>query len=110
MKTYHVQIMDEALDDMVEIKNYIKYTLKEPQIADEHIDAFLAEIDKLKDTASIYEEFDKELVGEENIRKINVKNYLIFYSTDENNFLVNVIAVFYGMSNWQIKIKKRIKN
>ena len=48
------------------------------------------------------------MVGKDNIRKINVKNYMIFYSTDEINCLVQVIAVFYGMSNWQTKIKKII--
>lgn len=110
MKTYNVQIIDEALNDMSEISNYIRYNLKEPKIADEHIDAFLNEIDNLKNTADIYELLDKDIVGEDNIRKINVKNYMIFYNTDESNLLVQVIAVFYGMSNWQIKINKRITN
>lgn len=96
--------MDEALEDMITIKDYIKYTLKEPKIADEHIDAFLNEIDALKDTANIYELLDEK----DNIRKINVKNYMIFYTTDESSNLVQVIAVFYGMSNWRTKIKKRI--
>ena len=108
MKRYNVQIMDDALDDMSEISDYIKYKLKEPKIANEHIEAFLNEIDKLKNNADIYELLDKSIVGEENIRKINVKNYIIFYNIDESNFLVQVIAVFWGMSNWQTKIKKRI--
>lgn len=108
MKTYNVQIMDEALEDMLSIKHYIKYTLKEPKTSDEHIDAFLNGIDNLKDTASIYEPIDKEIVGKDNIRKINVKNYMIFYTTDEINCLVQIIAIFYGMSNWKAKLKKRI--
>lgn len=94
MKTYNVQIMDEALADMFEISNYIRYKLKEPKIADEHINAFLNRIDDLKNTADLYELIDKEIVSEDNIRKINVKNYMIFYNTDENNLLVQVIAVF----------------
>ena len=106
MKTYNMKIMDDALEDMITIRDYIKYTLKEPKIADEHIDAFLNGIDTLKDTANIYELLDEK----DNIRKINVKNYMIFYTTDESNCLVQVIAVFYGMSNWQTKIKKRIVN
>ena len=110
MRTYNVKIMDDALEDMIEIKNYIKYTLKEPIIADEHIDAFFNGLDDLKDTADIYELLDENIVGKDNIRKINVKNYMIFYNTDESNSLVQVIAVFYGMSNWQTKIKKRIVN
>ena len=102
--------MDDALEDMFTIRNYIKYTLKEPKIADEHIDAFLDGIDTLKDTANIYELLDESIVGKHNIRKINVKKYMIFYTTDDNNCLVQVIAVFYGMSNWQTKIKKRTIN
>lgn len=110
MNTYNVKIMDEALEDMSAIRDYIKYTLKEPKIAEEHIDAFIEGIDTLEDTADIYKLLDENIVGKEKIRKINVKNYLIFYTTDESNYLVQVIAVFYGMSNWQTKIKKRITN
>lgn len=106
MRTYNVKIMDDALEDMITIRDYIKYNLKEPKIADEHIDAFLNGIDTLKDTADIYELLDEK----DNIRKINVKNYMIFYTIDENKCLVQVIAVFYGMSNWQTKIKRRIVN
>ena len=108
MKTYNVKIMDDALDDMFAIKYYINNTLKEPKIADEHIDAFLNGIDSLTYSANAYELLDENMVGKDNIRKINVKNYMIFYSTDEINCIVQVIAVFYGMSNWQTKIKKRI--
>lgn len=61
MKTYNVKIIDDALEDMIAIRDYIKYTLKEPKIADEHIDAFLNRIDALKDTANIYELQDKIL-------------------------------------------------
>ena len=56
--------------------------------------------------SDIYELLDEK----DNIRKINVKNYMIFYTIDENKCLVQVIAVFYGMSNWQTKIKRRIVN
>ena len=109
MRTYNVQIMDDALEDMIAIKHYIKYTLKEPKIAEEHIDAFINGIDDLKNTANIYKLLDEDIVGEDNIRGINVKNYIIFYTTDESNCLVQVIAVLYGMSNWQNTIKKRVK-
>ena len=110
MRTYNVKIMDDALDDMLTIRDYIKYTLKEPRIADEHINAFLEGIDNLKDTANIYELLDESIIGKDKIRKINVKNYMIFYVVDEDNCIVQVIAAFYSMSNWQTKIKKRATN
>ena len=107
MNKYNVKILDEAKDDIKEIIIYIKKKLKEPEIAKQHSKAFKEEISKLKDTADIYNVIDNEITGKSDIRKINVKNFMIFYRIIEKIKEVQIIAVYYSGSNWQKNIKYR---
>lgn len=93
MNKYNVKILDEAKDDIKEIIIYIKTKLKEPEIAKKHSKAFKKEISKLKDTADIYNVIDNEITGKSDIRKINVKNFMIFYRIIEKTKEVQIIAV-----------------
>ena len=107
MNKYNVKILDEAKDDIKEIIIYIKTKLKEPEIAKQHSKAFKEEISKLKDNADIYNIIDNEITGKSDIRKINVKNFMIFYRIIEEIKEVQIIAVYYSGSNWQKNIKYR---
>ena len=107
MNKYNVKILDEAKDDIKEIIIYIKTKLKEPGIAKQHIKAFKEEIAKLKENADIYNVIDNEITGKSNIRKVNVKNFMIFYRIIEKTKEVQIIAVYYSGSNWQKNIKIR---
>lgn len=107
MNRYNVKILDEAKDDMKKIIIYIKTKLKEPEIARQHRNAFKEEISKLKDTAEIYNVIDNKTTGRSDIRKINVKNFIIFYRIINEIKEVQIIAVYYSGSNWQKNIKYR---
>lgn len=107
MNKYNVKILDEAKDDMKKIIIYIKTKLKEPEIAKQHSKAFKEEILKLKDTADIYNVIDNEITGKSDIRKINVKNFMIFYKIIEEIKQVQIIAVYYSRSSWQKNVKYR---
>ena len=107
MNKYNIKILDEAKDDMKEIIMYIKTKLKEPEIAKQHSKAFKKEISKLKDVANIYNVIDNEITGKSDIRKINVKNFMIFYRIIEEIKEVQIIAVYYSRSNWQKRLKYR---
>ena len=107
MNKYNIKILDEAKDDMKEIIMYIKTKLKEPEIAKQHRKAFKEEISKLKDVANIYNVIDNEVVGKSDIRKINVKNFMIFYRIIEEIKEVQIIAVYYSRSNWKKILKYR---
>lgn len=107
MKKYNIKILDEAKDDIKKIIMYIKIKLKEPEIAKQHSNAFKEEISKLKDTADIYNVIDNKITGKSDIRKINVKNFMLFYRIIEEIREVQIIAVYYSRSNWQKNIKYR---
>lgn len=107
MNKYDVKILDEAKDDIKEIVIYIKTKLKEPEIAKQYSKAFKEEISKLKDNADAYNVIDNEITGKSDIRKINVKNFMIFYRIIERIKEVQIIAVYYSRSNWHKNIKYR---
>lgn len=107
MKNYKIQILEDAKEDIKEIIAYIKNKLKEPEIAKQHKKAFKDAIKELKDTASIYNVIDEETIEIKNIRKINVKNFMIFYRIIDNENIVQIIAVYYAKSNWRDKLKLR---
>ena len=104
---YSIRILEEAKEDMKKIIIYIKTKLKEPEIAKQHSKAFKEEILKLQDTADIYKTINSEIVGESDIRKINVKNFIIFYRIIDKVNEVQIIAVLYSGSNWHKNIKYR---
>lgn len=105
MSKYSVKIFDEAKDDIKRIIKYIKVRLKEPKIAKQHSEVFKKEILKLKDMADIYSTIDNEISGKTNIRKVNVKNFMIFYRIIDEIKEVQIIAVYYSGSSWQKNIK-----
>ena len=92
---------------MKKIIIYIKTELKRPEIARQHRKAFREEISKIKDIANIYNIIDNEITGKSDIRKINVKNFMIFYRIIKDIKEVQVIAVYYAGSNWQKNVKYR---
>lgn len=107
MNKYNVKILDEAKDDIKEIIIYIKTKLKEIESAKQYSKAFKKEISKLENTANVYSVIDNEITGKSDIRKINVKNFMIFYRIIEEIKEVQIIAVYYSGSNWQKNIKYR---
>lgn len=107
MNKYNVKILDEAKEDIKKIIIYIKKKLKEPEIAKQHSKAFKEEISKLKDTADIYNVIDNEIIEKNDIRKIMVKNFMVFYKIIEDIKEVQIIAVYYSGSNWQKRVKYR---
>lgn len=96
MNEYEVRVTRQALEQMKEIVHYISNDLMAPDAADNLLDKMKAEITKLssfpKKHALIYEEPWRT----EGVRKIVVKNFLIYYWVDDDNNRVQVIAVIYS--------------
>ena len=49
---------------------------------------------------------DEELTGHKNIRKINVRNYLIFYTVDEESSKAHVIRIGHALMDWEKYLKE----
>ncbi len=95
-KIYNVKVTSQAEDQIQEIMHYIAYELKAP-------DAALHLLDALEDSFTSLAKFPQRVILVEDepwhtngIRRLPVKNFLVYFWIDEDNMRVQVTAVIYG--------------
>ena len=93
---YKVTLTPQAIDQIHEIINYISHTLQEPEIAKHWVAFLYKEISGLNFMPSRYPLTDEEPWRTNGIRKMPVKNFLVYYLIDEESKTVSVTAVIYG--------------
>ena len=93
MNEYEVRVTRQALEQMKEIVHYISNDLMAPDAADNLLDKMKAEITKLSSFPKKHALIDEEPWRTEGVRKIVVKNFLIYYWVDDENNRVQVTAV-----------------
>lgn len=98
MEKYNIEYSKESKEDLVEIKQYIKYNLQEPEIAQKLISKIRKEINALKHNPKSYSTIDDDLIKKLEIRKLIVDNYIVFYRTKNDN--VEIVRIMYGRRNW----------
>ena len=98
MKKYNIEYSKESKQDLIGIKQYIKYNLQEPEIAKKLISKIRTEINKLKDNPEIYTIIDDDIIKKLEIRKLIVDNYIIFYRIKDND--IQIVRIMYGRRNW----------
>lgn len=93
---YTVKITPQAEEQIQKTIYYITYELKAP-------DAALYLLDTLEDSIASLSHYPQRvaLIDEEpwhtnGIRRLPVKNFLVYFWIDENNMKVQIIAVIYG--------------
>ena len=95
MNEYEVRVTRQALKQIKEIVHYISNDLMAPDAADNLLDKMKAEITKLSSFPKKHALIDEEPWRTEGVRKIVVKNFLIYYWVDDENNRVQVTAVIY---------------
>ncbi len=105
MKKYIVEISETAKKDLENILKYLRYNLAGDIIADKYKLLFKQELKNLEDIAGSIPILSQELTGYNNIRKVNVRNYVIFYITDEENSKVFVLRIGHTFMNWEKYLK-----
>ncbi len=98
MNKYNIEYSKESKQDLIGIKQYIKYNLQEPEIAQKLISKIRNEINNLKYDPEIYAIIDDDLIKKLEIRKLIVDNYIVFYRIKNDN--IEVVRVMYGKRNW----------
>ena len=93
---YEVKLTPQALGQIVETVQYISKTLLEPEIARKWADTLQREIRKLDSMPSRHPLTEEEPWRTKGIRKMPVKNFLVYYLVDEEKKTVWVTAVIYG--------------
>ena len=105
MKKYIVEISETAKKDLENILKYLRYNLAGDIIADKYKLLFKQELKNLEDIAGSIPILSQELTCYNNIRKVNVRNYVIFYITDEENSKVFVLRIGHTFMNWEKYLK-----
>jgi addiction module RelE/StbE family toxin len=95
---YNIEYSKESKQDLIGIKQYIKYNLQEPETAQKLISKIRNEVNNLKNNPEICAIIDDELIKKLEIRKMIVDNYIVFYRIKNNN--IEIVRVMYGRRNW----------
>jgi len=98
LKQYNIEYSKEARQDLIDIKRYVKYNLKESTIAQRLISKIKTEIDKLKNDPGIFSIIDDDFIKKLEIRKLIVDNYIVFYRIKTNT--IQIVRIMYGRRNW----------
>lgn len=100
MEKYTIKISLSASDDLKQIAVYMRNVLKVPNTARNYLKLLRQEIDKLAILPKRHEVIEKETINQFDVRKLVVKNYIIFYIVDDEEKTVNVERILYGASDW----------
>ena len=98
MVKYNIEYSKESKQDLIGIKQYIKYNLQEPETAQKLISKIRNEINNLKHNPEIHSIIDDDLIKKIEIRKLIVNNYIIFYRIKKDN--IEIVRIMYGKRNW----------
>lgn len=97
---YKIKLSIKAKDDLKDIVLYIKNNLNEPAIANKYAKIIREEIQTLEYFPQKFAMIDDKFVKDLKIRKLSVKNYIVFYRVNEEKKFVNVERILYSESNW----------
>lgn len=93
---YEVKLTAQAIGQIEETVQYISKILLEPETARKWADALQCEIGKLDSMPSRYPLTEEKPWREKGIRKMPVKNFLVYYLIHEEKKVVWITAVIYG--------------
>ena len=93
---WHVEITQEAEQDMEEIYQYIAVSLQEPGIAWKQTERIRDKLEKLNRMPERNSVVQDEPWKSREIRRVNMDNYTAFYMLDSKTATVSVIRILYA--------------
>ena len=105
MKKYIVELSENAKQDLDNIISYLRYDLIGDIIADKYKVLFKQKLKDLENVAESMHILDESLTGYKNIRKINVRNYILFYVVDEEKSKAIVVRIGHAFMDWEKYLK-----
>ena len=85
-----------AEKDLRCIYEYIANTLCAPDTAKKLVRKIMDEILSLDEMPNRYAKYDKKFSNSKELRFFSVRNYIVFYHTDEKIKTVTIIRIMYG--------------
>jgi plasmid stabilization system protein ParE len=100
MAGYRVDVSEVAETDLRDIIRYISAQLSAPMTAEKMMDTFEAALSVLADMPYAHPPVTDERLADIGYRKLIVKNYLVFFTIDENAKVVDVERILYARRDW----------
>ena len=100
MGKYRVDISEPAEHDLRGIVRYISAQLDAPITAMKMMDAIEEAIGGLEDMPRKSPPVTDERLAAMGYRKLMVKNYIIFFTIDEKNKIVDIERILYSRRDW----------
>ena len=97
---FRVDITETAKNDIIEAAEYLDYVLKNPQAADNLMEAIEKEIDSLTVFPERYAVLDDSVQSSFNVRFVRVKDYLAFYVIMEDERPVVILRFLHMRRDW----------
>lgn len=106
--TYVIRYTKNAVNDLNQTIDYIDHILLNPSAADHLLDSLDSELAHLRDFPEVHEIVDDPFLKAHGIRYVVIKNYLAFYTVDENQHIVYIIRFLYAKRDWISALKDTI--
>lgn len=100
MAKYRVDVSEPAENDLRDIVRYIKSQLSAPISALSMIELFEDAMAGLSNMPQRHPFVADERLAQMGYRKLPLKNYVVFYSIDEGNKVVDIERILYGRRDW----------
>ncbi len=101
MRNYRLVLTRKAKDDIIDVGDYITYTLLEPNTAHKLVTGLRDAISSLKEFPERFPMVDDIVLSSQGIRCMPYKNYYVFYQIEEIVHTVIVLRVGYNRRNWK---------
>lgn len=100
MANYRVDVSEPAESDLGDIIRYIASQLSVPLTALNLMELLEEAMGGLSDMPQRYPSVADERLAQMGYRKLLVKNYIVFFSVDEKNRVVDIERILYGRRDW----------
>lgn len=101
MKAYDVILTRRAKNDIIDIGDYIAYTLLEPETAYRFVAGLRSAISTLQELPNRFALVDDLVLSSQRIHCMPYKNYYVFYEIEETLNIVIVLRIGYNRRNWK---------
>lgn len=108
MDSYEIIMTPDATTDIVELRDYIADVLLVPETALNYIRSIREAISKLEYMAASIMPLPDEPWHSRGIRRINVKNFYIYYRIDDKSKRVYILNIIYNKRN-QLRMLAQMK-
>lgn len=102
--SYSLNITDEADELIDSIIYYLVYKLKSKQAARNLLEEIQKVYDAIAENPYLFQETEDLYLKHKGYHKVPVKNYVILYTINEIEKVVNISGVFHDLENYKNKL------